>query len=119
MNKKQLLAAWITVILICVVIFFAPKDYLVYSGQGRISRVGPTDQFAYRAIVKIKWDKVVQRSLILFFLGAMVIYTLSREEDKEKIKKTVEAAIKSKPGAKNSSIKKKPRRPKTVRKKTE
>ena len=116
MNKKQLIAAWVTVVLICLIILFAPKDYLVYSGGGRINRVEPTDQFAHRAIVKIKWDRVVQRSLIILFLGAMAIYTLSEEKKKESIKKTIEVALKSKSAARKTATKKRTSKPRARKK---
>jgi len=77
MNKKQLIVAWIIGILICGVIASAPKIYLAPApGGGYAAEKSPQSY----TITKLDWSSVLQRSLIIFILGSLLIYSLRNKQ---------------------------------------
>ena len=76
MNKKQLIVVWITILLICSIIWFAPKKYVRQLSEGRIH---VTDQASPYVMPVIQWGFVLQRSLIVLLVGSLLFYTLKKK----------------------------------------
>jgi len=78
MNKKQLIVAWVVVILICTLLLLAPKLYLMpHPAGGYIKMEKRTND----TITKIDWDFVLQNSLITLIIGGLSIYTLRDKKE--------------------------------------
>ena len=62
--------------LLCFLIVFAPKIYVVYLGGGYIKE----NERSEYAITRIRWDLVLQRSLVVLLIGGLLIYTLKNKK---------------------------------------
>ena len=75
MNKKQLITAWVTGLLICILVLFTPKiietKYPKPPQKSRYKLVFPESVFK-----GLKWDITIQKSLAVLIIGGLLIYTL-------------------------------------------
>jgi len=78
MNRKQLIVVWITLLLICSIIWFAPKKYVRHRSEGRTF---VTDDAVPYSMPVIQWDFVLQRSLVVLLVGGLLFYTLKKKWD--------------------------------------
>ena len=73
MNKKQLMVAWLMGLLICTFLVIAPTAYII--PQPLIGTL-KTSKLYENKIIKIQWDFVLQRSLIVLIIGGLLTYSL-------------------------------------------
>lgn len=78
MTKNQLTVIWVAVVLLCLTVLFAPKKYVQDGGR---RGVWVYDSPQDGAIATIRWDFVLQRSIIILLISGALIYTL---KDKKK-----------------------------------
>jgi hypothetical protein len=71
-NKKQLVFIWIAGMLVCASIVFAPRYYITCSKERCITWERPIPG----GFTKIKWESVIQRSLVILVISALLVYTL-------------------------------------------
>jgi len=72
-SKRQLLVILITVILLCLVILFAPVKY-VFHGEGGRTRAYDNPREHNGLVPEIQWGFVLQRSLVVLLVGGTLIY---------------------------------------------
>ena len=72
MNKKQLIAAWISVFLVCLIVLSAPKKYVRHLSEGRIFVSDRASEFS---TPEIQWGFVIQRSLVVLLIGGILLFT--------------------------------------------
>ncbi|MDD5729635.1 MAG: hypothetical protein PHN57_00705 [Candidatus Omnitrophica bacterium] len=75
MNKKQLIAAWVTGVLICVVMLFTPRITTWQNGL----LILRTDKAFLAPLVN--WSLVTSYCLVILIIGVLAVYTL---KDKQK-----------------------------------
>lgn len=80
-SNKQLTVIWITAILLCAVLLFTPKIYVVRSGGGATVFANKPQHLSERAYPAIQWNLVLQRSLIVLLIAGMLIYTFRNKNE--------------------------------------
>lgn len=78
MNKKQIVAIWVTITLICCFFLFYPKQYVIYhNGTKMIVSAGHNSY----TIPEINWKELLPLSIIILVSGVVITFLL---KDKRK-----------------------------------
>jgi len=73
MNKKQLIIAWVTGLIICLIILNVPTYYLIPTRWGNYIKVNNSVE---HAIPRTDWDSIAKDALLVLIIGGLLFYSL-------------------------------------------